>query len=313
MSAGLTLGLWLTWFTCPSPGGAWPKWSHLVPPFPALHPVPALAHLSYLFPLIFQTKWKPSWATWMRRSWGFRSQRSPQKSRYGRCWCLGPWGVRVGGWVWGPSQPLLGQLEPRPPDTTSGPLGFGEQVGSADGNQEGGFPAWRLSSALHTTEAPGLAASRACPPQALPTAQDRVEGEDKHESSDGKERPEETEKAPPSPEQLPRGAASHGHPPGPPAPRGLWPQQPWLRGGRPAARLCSPPSLPGWAVGSVLAQQGLQDEERARGSGLYGGFHLFLRCRVRGFSGCLFIRISNSVAPGLGPMSLYAIVSTWCR
>jgi len=38
--------------------------------------------------------------------------------------------------------------------------------------------------------------------QALPTSLDRVEGEDKHESSDGKERLEETEKAPPSPEQL---------------------------------------------------------------------------------------------------------------
>ncbi|XP_059997599.1 chromodomain-helicase-DNA-binding protein 5 [Lagenorhynchus albirostris] len=43
--------------------------------------------------------------------------------------------------------------------------------------------------------------------QALPTALDRAEGEDKHESSDGKERaredrPEEMEKAQPSPEQL---------------------------------------------------------------------------------------------------------------
>lgn len=42
-------------------------------------------------------------------------------------------------------------------------------------------------------------------------AVDRVEGEDKHESSDGKERareerPEETEKAQPSLEQLPKGA-----------------------------------------------------------------------------------------------------------
>ncbi|KAK2105800.1 choline dehydrogenase 5 [Saguinus oedipus] len=46
--------------------------------------------------------------------------------------------------------------------------------------------------------------------QALPAALDRVEGEDKHESPASKERareeqPEEKEKAPPSPEQLPRG------------------------------------------------------------------------------------------------------------
>ncbi|XP_024109843.2 chromodomain-helicase-DNA-binding protein 5 isoform X1 [Pongo abelii] len=45
--------------------------------------------------------------------------------------------------------------------------------------------------------------------QALPAALDRVEGEDKHETPASKERareerPEETEKAPPSPEQLPR-------------------------------------------------------------------------------------------------------------
>ncbi|KAL4667722.1 hypothetical protein H8959_006411 [Pygathrix nigripes] len=45
--------------------------------------------------------------------------------------------------------------------------------------------------------------------QALPAALDRVEGEDKHESPASKERareerPEETEKAPPSPERLPR-------------------------------------------------------------------------------------------------------------
>ncbi|XP_045714717.1 chromodomain-helicase-DNA-binding protein 5 isoform X2 [Phyllostomus hastatus] len=45
--------------------------------------------------------------------------------------------------------------------------------------------------------------------QAVPMALDRAEGEDKHESSDGKERAreerlEETEKAPPSPEQLPK-------------------------------------------------------------------------------------------------------------
>lgn len=40
-----------------------------------------------------------------------------------------------------------------------------------------------------------------------------MEVEDKHEGSDGKERQEETEKAPPSPEQLPKGTASHGHPP----------------------------------------------------------------------------------------------------
>nr|KAF6443354.1 chromodomain helicase DNA binding protein 5 [Molossus molossus] len=47
--------------------------------------------------------------------------------------------------------------------------------------------------------------------QALPAALDRAEGEDKHDSSDGKERArderlEEAEKAQPSPEQLPKGA-----------------------------------------------------------------------------------------------------------
>jgi len=77
--------------------------------------------------------------------------------------------------------------------------------------------------------------------QALPTSLDRVEGEDKHESSDGKERLEETEKAPPSPEQLLKGAASHGHHPQ----RSLWPQHPWVRGGRPGC-VPLPLSLAGW-------------------------------------------------------------------
>lgn len=53
--------------------------------------------------------------------------------------------------------------------------------------------------------------------QDLPAALDRVEGEDKHESSEGKERAreerlEETEKAPLSPEQLPKGAGPPGYP-----------------------------------------------------------------------------------------------------
>lgn len=48
------------------------------------------------------------------------------------------------------------------------------------------------------------------PPQALPTALDRAEGEDRQEGSDGKERAreerlEEVEKAQPSPEQLTKG------------------------------------------------------------------------------------------------------------
>uniref|UniRef100_A0A8C7AH37 Chromodomain helicase DNA binding protein 5 n=1 Tax=Neovison vison TaxID=452646 RepID=A0A8C7AH37_NEOVI len=45
--------------------------------------------------------------------------------------------------------------------------------------------------------------------QALPASLDRVEVEDKHEGSDGKERLEETEKAPPSPEQLPKEEVLH--------------------------------------------------------------------------------------------------------
>lgn len=74
---------------------------------------------SHLFPLMLQTKWKPSWATWMRRSQACRSQRSPRKSRYESCWWLG---CGKCGWslVW-PSW-----AEPRPswfPVSVAGPRG----------------------------------------------------------------------------------------------------------------------------------------------------------------------------------------------
>ncbi|KAB0394682.1 hypothetical protein E2I00_008476, partial [Balaenoptera physalus] len=77
--------------------------------------------------------------------------------------------------------------------------------------------------------------------EALPAALDRAEGEDKHENSEGKERAreerlEETEKAQPSPEQLPKGAGFH-----PDAASGL--------AQRRAARPPSAPSLPGRVVG----------------------------------------------------------------
>lgn len=153
----------------------------------------------------------------MRRSWGCRNQRSPQKSRYERCCCLGPWWVWVGGWVWGLSQPLLSQLEPGLLAPSVGLQVWGSRLGAQMGTRRVGSQPSACPLPPHTAEAPGPAASLACPPQALPTALDRVEGEDKHESSDGKERLEETEKAPPSPEQLPKGVAphSHCHPPPP--------------------------------------------------------------------------------------------------
>lgn len=94
----------------------------------------------------------------------------------------------------------------------------GSESGGADWEQAmgarrlGSQPSARSPSSV-PGEAPGPAVLLASPLQALPAALDRVEGEDKHESPASKERareerPEETEKAPPSPEQLPRGWAS---------------------------------------------------------------------------------------------------------
>lgn len=79
------------------------------PLFPTLLPCPVYAYLSHLFPLILQTKWKPSWATQMRRSQACRSQRSPWKSRYGSHWWLGLWEewVELGQFQLGTAQAFL--------------------------------------------------------------------------------------------------------------------------------------------------------------------------------------------------------------
>lgn len=152
----------------------------------------------------------------------------------------------------------------------------GSSLGARTGTRRGsGFPAECLSSALRAVEASGPEASLACPPQALPTALDRVEGEDKHENSDGQERLEDTEKAPPSPEQPPKGEASHGPPPLPM--QSLAP-----------AKLCSALALPGRAADSVLPRQDPQ-EERARGSGLYSGLSFPYQAEFGGYWAVFFI------------------------
>lgn len=124
-------------------------------------------------PLIFQTKWKPSWATWKRRSWGRRSQRSPQKSRYGRCRCLGPCGM---GWFWGPSQALPRQLSLGPPGSKFEPLCLGSGLGARSGSRESAFRAQHAFPASTPVEAPGPAAPESVLPRPcqLPWTERRV-------------------------------------------------------------------------------------------------------------------------------------------
>lgn len=194
---------------------------------------------------------------------------------------------------------MLGQLKPRPSGSTLGLLGPGGAVWEHGWERGGsGFPAECLSSTLHAVEASGPEASLACPPQALPTALDRVEGEDKHENSDGQERLEDAEKAPPSPEQPPKGEPSHGPPPLPM--QSLAP-----------AKLCSALALPGRAADSVLPRRDPQ-EERARGSGLYSGLSFPYQAEFGGYWAVFLLVISNSVVSWLGHVGPCNIVSTLC-